>query len=283
MPLSDEERHLREELVELGRRMYERSYIAGTDGNLSVRLGDRWILTTPSGVHKGLMQPDQIVKVDLQGRPAGAEGRRPSSEIRMHTLVYQLRPDVLAAIHGHPIHAVALSLVGVSLAECLLPEPTLALGAIPTATYATPTTEDVPDSIRELVAQRYNAIVLARHGTLTLGRTLEEAYLRLETLEHSAQITATARAIGSTSALPPAEVARIESIAREFGIARPAASCNACGTCGQPVGQGGGAVSETGGQFSAEPGAGASEVIDEITRQVLRRLGHDRVPFDTKD
>jgi L-fuculose-phosphate aldolase len=275
MSMSEQERALRDELVQLGRRMYERGYIAGTDGNLSVRFGDRWILTTPSGVHKGMLKPEQIVKCDLQGRPAGPEGLRPSSEVRMHTLVYQLRPDVLAAIHGHPVHAVALSLVGVSLAECLLPEPTLALGAIPTASYATPTTEDVPESIRELLTQRYNAIVLARHGTLTLGRALEEAYLRLETLEHSAQITATARAIGATSALPPAEVERIEAIARELGIARPAPSCSGCGTCGQPLGQGGGAVTASSEEHD--------DVIEEITRQVLRRLSHDRVTRDTTE
>jgi len=313
----DTEQELRLELVEVGRRLYERGFIAGTDGNLSVRLGADRMLTTPSGVHKGMLRPEQIVTCDLEGRPV--DDRRPSSEIRMHVLVYQARPDVSAAIHAHPVHSVALSLVGVSLAECLLPEPALALGSIPTAPYATPTTEDVPSSIRELLSQRYNALILARHGTLTLGRTLEEAVLRLETVEHTAKITAVARSIGATSALPAEEVERIEAIARDLGIARPDAGCSGCGTCGRPLGD---KASMTG---SPEPyvpishhalmrrtpelpaeeleriqraadevcpeaslgdsqdysgcvaAATTHQLVDELTAAVLRRLGHDRV------
>ncbi len=268
--MTSEER-TRIELVETGRRLYERGFISGTDGNLSVKLGGDMMLTTPSGAHKGTMRPEQIVKCDLSGRSL-EEGRKPSSEIRMHVLVYEARPDVAAAVHAHPVHAVALSLVGVSLAECLLPEPALALGPIPTAPYATPTTEDVPESIRELLANRFNALVLARHGTLTLGRTLEEAYVRLETLEHSARITAVARTMGATSPLPAAEVERIERIARDFGIARPAPLCSQCGVCGQPSGGGGGAI---GGGDRQE------HLVQELTRVVLRRLAHDRVPDDT--
>ncbi len=283
--MNDQERELRVEMVELGRRMYERNLIAGTDGNLSVRLGEGWMLTTPSGVHKGMLRPEQIVKCDLEGRLAGGDSRdgtRPSSEIRMHVLVYRSRPDVAAAVHAHPIHTVALSLVGITLAECLLPEPALALGPIPTASYATPTTDDVPESIRELLDQRFNALVLARHGTLTLGRTLEEAYLRLETVEHAAHITAAARAIGETSALPAEEVARIEEIARAFGIARPAPACSGCGACGQTPAARGGALASPPPSARAE-GVPTDDQIKAITERVLRRLGHARVHEDTKE
>jgi L-fuculose-phosphate aldolase len=271
MSTTDQEHRLRAELVETGRRLYEHSFVSGTDGNLSVRLGPDLMLTTPSGVHKGTMRPEEIVTCDLSGRAVG-DGGRPSSEIRMHLLVYEARPDVAAAIHAHPVHAVALSLVGVSLAECLLPEPALALGAIPTAPYATPTTEDVPESIRDLLACGTNALVLARHGTLTLGRSLEEAYVRLETLEHAARITAVARSMGVPTPLPAREVERIERIARGLGVARPAPQCSQCGTCGQPAGAGGGAL---GGSDTRE------HLVRELTDAVLRRLSHDRVPGDT--
>lgn len=252
--------------------MYKSGFIAGTDGNLSVRLGDKWMLTTPSGVHKGTLRPEQIVRCDLSGRPAPREEGKPSSEIRMHLLVYGARPEVKAAVHAHPVNAVALSLVGMSLAECLLPEPALALGPIPTAPYATPTTEDVPGSIAGLLAQKFNALVLARHGTLTLGTTLEEAYLRLETVEHTARITVAARSIGATTALPPAEVARIERVARQLGIARPEATCSQCGACGQRSGEGGGASSEASSQQQS-----SREVVEQVTSEVMRRLGHGRV------
>jgi L-fuculose-phosphate aldolase len=273
--IQEHEGHLRDELIETGRRLYERGFISGTDGNISVRLGQDAMLTTPSGVHKGTMRPEQIVKCDLQGRPIGENGK-PSSEIRMHVLVYQARPDVSAAVHAHPVHAVALSLVGVSLAECVLPEPALALGPIPTAPYATPTTEDVPVSIQQILASKFNALVLSRHGTLTLGQNLEEAYIRLETLEHSARITAVARSIGQTSPLPPEEVARIEQIARDFGLARPSPNCSGCGTCRQPLGARGGA-------FGDIVPAPHDELVQELAQAVLRRLAHARVQGDTID
>jgi len=273
--LEEQEQQLRAEIVDFGRRLYERDLVAASDGNLSVRLGSDLMLATPSGAHKGMLSPEQIVKCDLSGIPVGSGAGKPSSEIRMHVLVYQSRPDVAATIHAHPIHAVALSLVGVSLAECLLPEPALALGPIPTAPYATPTTPDVPESIRDLLAQRFNALILARHGTLTLGQSLEQAYLRLETLEHTARITATARSIGQTEALPAGEVQRIENIARDLGIARPAESCSLCGACGkQPVE---GSDSEMQPLSTTDPG-----LIDDLTAAVLRRLGHGRVAGDTK-
>lgn len=312
---SDTERTLRLDLVEVGKRLYERGFIAGTDGNLSVRLGSESMLTTPSGVHKGMLRPEQIVKCDLEGNTT--DERKPSSEIRMHVLVYLARPEVSAAVHAHPVHSVALSLVGVNLAECLLPEAALALGSIPTAPYATPTTDDVPDSIQELLCQSFNALILARHGTLTLGRTLEEAFIRLETVEHTARITAVARSIGPTYALPPAEVSRIESIALALGIARPSPGCSGCGTCGQPIGEGGGALGDKESmKGSPEPyvplvhqsimrrtpdlppeeleqirqvaqglcsetvggdDGSTQQLVGELAEAVLRRLGHDRV------
>jgi L-fuculose-phosphate aldolase len=310
-PPNDQERALRQELVEVGRRLAEKDLVPGTDGNLSVRLGSEWLLTTPSGVSKGALHPDQIVKCDLDGNPVGE--LKPSSEIRMHVLVYRARPDVAAAVHAHPAHAVALSLAGVSLAECLLPEPTLALGAIPTAPYATPTTEDVPESIRELLTRRFNALILARHGTLTLGRTLDEAVVRLETLEHTARITAIARSVGGASLqpLPASEVERIEGIARALGIARPSTSCSLCGTCGskphpparsQPQPATPSPASrphpptpspaprrrgeeEARGDVTPLRGAGegpeGEALVATLVETVLRRLGHDRVAGDT--
>lgn len=270
----DEEQRLRAELVELGRRAYERGYLSGTDGNLSVRLGADRMITTPSGVGKGTLAPDDLILCDMDGTPVDRSGARPSSEVRMHLLVYRARGDVRAALHAHPAHAVALSLAGISLAECLLPEPALALGPIPTAPYATPTTEDVPASIRDLLPYGYNALVLARHGTLTLGRSLEEAYLRLETLEHTARVTLLARTVGPLEPLPRAEVDRIESIARALGIARPDESCGACGACGQPEGS------------RAAEGPGTTDrsrehLVATIAEAVLRRLRHGRGQEDT--
>ena len=210
-----DEAQARHALVQTGRRLYVRGYIAGGDGNLSLRIGVRTVLTTPTGAHKGYLRPGDLVKTDLGGRTLGRG--RPSSELGLHLAVYDLRPDVGAAIHAHPVHAVALSLVGASLDDWILPETVLTLGSVPTTSYATPGTEELPESVRPALA-RSNAVILARHGSLTVGATLDEAFCRLENLEHTARIVAAARAIGPVQPIPPAQRTRLASIAAQLGL-----------------------------------------------------------------
>ncbi len=205
------EHELRREMVRIGRLMWERGYVAATDGNLSARLGRDRILVTPSGASKGFLSADDLVVIRPDGEPLGGyrgRGRRPSSEIAMHLAVYEQRPDVWAVIHAHPPLAVAFSIAGESLARCVLPEVIVTLGAIPTTDYATPGTAEVPASIREAIAE-YDALILAHHGTLTVGVTLWEAYLRLEKVEHTAQITLAARQLGRVNTLPPEAVDKL--------------------------------------------------------------------------
>jgi L-fuculose-phosphate aldolase len=238
-------------LAEICRRMYERGLIAAADGNVSVRLGKGRLLVTPSGLSKGFLRPRDLIVTDMAGRPrsgaprrASGAGRpvavsnaaRPSAEIRMHVLVYAERPDVVAVVHGHPPIATALALAGVSLEQCVLPEPCLVLGAVPTAPYATPFSAEVAASIRPLVRQA-SAIILDRHGALTLGRTLEEAYNRLETLEHAARILHAALALGPVAPLGREQVARLRDLARELGLPGPPPDCESCESCPQPRGR----------------------------------------------
>src|SRR5574340_1423087 len=137
--------HLKEDIVRICRMLHRKNYLAATDGNVSVRLGDR-VFVTPSGVHKGLLEAYQILTVDLDGRLLSGEGK-PTSEIRMHLLAYELRPDVAAVIHAHLPYATACTLAGIDLLEPILPEVGSTRGGIPTAAYATPGTEEVPNSI----------------------------------------------------------------------------------------------------------------------------------------
>ncbi len=221
--LPDSETALRERLTTICHRLYERGLIAAGDGNVSCRLGDDQVLVTPTGLHKGFISAADLIVTDLQGhRIRGLH--QPSSEFLMHALCYAERPDIGAVVHAHPPMAVALALAGVSLSEPVLSEACLVLGPVLTAPYSTPTTDEVPRVLRPYIRQS-NAIVMHRHGALTIGRDLNEAWHRMETLEHSAKILHAAHTLGPVAALSPAEAERLEQLARQLGIARAPDLC----------------------------------------------------------
>ena len=230
------EPELRRKLVEICHRMYRQGYIAAGDGNVSAKLDDgERVLVTPTGFHKGFITEDDLVVVDLHGKLLRGT-KRPSSEFLMHELAYAERADVGAVVHSHPPITVALALAGVSLAQCILSETCLVLGAILVAPYSTPTTEEVPRVLKPYMRQS-NAIVMDRHGAITLGRDLDEAYNRLEAMEHAAKITHAARVLGPVAPLPPHEVDKLQSLAKQLGIPRAPDPCTLCNAC--PNGTGG--------------------------------------------
>lgn len=227
------EHELRQEMIRLGRMMWERGYVAATDGNLSVRLGSDRLLVTASGLSKGFLSVDDLVVIGLDGAPVSSyRGRdqRASSEIRMHLEVYHQRPDVNAVVHAHPPLATAFSIAGVSLARCIIPEVIVTLGSIPTTEYATPGTQEVPGSIRQAIRE-YDAIILAHHGSLTVGRTLWEAYLRLEKVEHTAQITLASHQLGQARTLPAQAVETLTEMRREMLQRQGRDICADCSIC----------------------------------------------------
>ena len=211
--------------------------IAAGDGNVSAVIEDDRILVTPTGHHKGFIREEDLVIVNLDGKLVkGGGDKHPSSEFLMHQLVYRERPDMRAVVHAHPPMTVGLALAGVTLAQCVLSETCLVLGAILTAPYSTPTTEEVPNTLRPYVRQS-NAVVMDRHGALTYGRNLDEAYNRMEAMEHAAKITHAARVIGPVAPLPPVEVDKLQELARKLGIPRAPDPCTLCNAC--PNGKGG--------------------------------------------
>jgi L-fuculose-phosphate aldolase len=196
-----------QDMVRICGWMYQRGFIASSEGNVSVLLEPDRILVTPGGRHKGLLQPEDLVVTDLDGcRVHGVF--LPSSELQLHLAAYRERDDVRAVVHAHPTMAVACSVAGVSLAEAVIPEVVTALGAIPTAPYATPGTAEAAASISGLIRE-FDALILARHGSVTVGADLQDAYSKLEMIEHSAQILFFARLLGPFSPLPKDEVSRL--------------------------------------------------------------------------
>jgi L-fuculose-phosphate aldolase len=202
----ESEQALKQEIVTICRMMHQKNLIAGCDGNVSVKCND-FLLATPSGVNKGFLRPEQIIAVDWEGRLIQGEGQ-PTSEMAMHLAVYRLRSEVSAVIHAHPPLVTAFSVAGITLEEFVLPEVVMSLGLVPTAAYATPSTPDVSKSIQGLI-ERYDALILERHGALTVGQDLMDAYNKMEKLEHSALVILTALQLGRVRLLPPREVEKL--------------------------------------------------------------------------
>src|SRR6185295_18552112 len=186
-------------------------------------------------MHKGFIKESDLVITDVHGKLLRGT-KKPSSEFLMHELIYAERPEMGAVVHAHPPMTVGLALAGVTLAQCVLSETCLVLGPILTAPYSTPTTMEVPNTLRPFLRQA-NAIVLDRHGALTVGRDLDEAYNRMEAMEHASKITHAARVLGPVAPLAPPQVEKLQALARTFGIARAPDPCTLCNAC--PNGKGG--------------------------------------------
>ena len=201
--------------------------VAANDGNLSVRIGEDRLLATPTGVSKGFMEPGDLILCDLQGRVI--QGRKqPSSELKMHLAVYRQRPEIQAVVHAHPPYATAFALAGVPLDQCLLPESVVTMGAVPIVPYATPSTEEMSDSLRPFVG-RCDAVLLANHGALVWAESLEAAYYSMETLEHAAQINHHALALGGPRRLTVDEVAKLSQVRERMGLTGRCLPCEAAG------------------------------------------------------
>ena len=212
---------LKREMVAVCRALYQRQLLAAQDGNLSVRVGEN-LLATPSGVNKGFIEEEDILTLDCSGQVLSGAGK-PTTELLLHLEVYQVRPDAGAVIHAHPPIATAFTIAGISLADGILPEVVLSLGAIPTAPYATTGTPAMAAAVRDLLPY-YDAILLEQHGALTVGTSLWEAYNRMEKVEHAAWTVWLARQLGQARSLPPEEVAKLRQLGISKGYRPPLAA-----------------------------------------------------------
>jgi L-fuculose-phosphate aldolase len=213
---SDEEARLRNAICEIGKLCYARGYIVAADGNISARLADGTIIVTPTGAMKGFLSPENLAKVDMQGKPVD-NGPRASWEIGIHLVSYQERPDMRAVLHCHPPHAVAMTIAGIDLQTPIIPEIIVTIGGIPTAPYGTPGTPELPESIRKIV-KCSDTLVMQNHGSVTLGANLLDAYKKLDMLEHTAKILWLAHCVGKVNALPPEAVQKLLGTRGQLGI-----------------------------------------------------------------
>ncbi|HYT88502.1 MAG TPA: class II aldolase/adducin family protein [Gemmataceae bacterium] len=185
---------VKEQICEIGRRVYAKGFAAANDGNISVRLNDREIMCSPTMISKGFMKPEDICKVDYEGKQLAGTRKR-SSEILLHLAVYKNRPDVQAVVHCHPPHATAFAVAGVPVPNCILPEVEVFLGEVPTAIYETPGNQKFAETIVPHLKSS-NTIILANHGTVTFGPDLEKAYWNSEIIDAYCKILILAQQLG---------------------------------------------------------------------------------------
>lgn len=212
------DRQARRAIVEIGRRMYERGYVASNDGNLSVRVREDELWATPAGVSKGFMKERDMVRLKLDGTVLSRGKRPPSSEIKMHLRIYRENPEAMAVCHAHPIMSTSFAVAGLALDEPIYPEAMVNLGVVPCVPYETPGSAGVPDSVAPY-AKSHCALLLQNHGPVTWGRSLSEAWHRLEAVEHYAQILYnTHYGIGRACRLNAKQIGELELIRGKLGL-----------------------------------------------------------------
>lgn len=210
------ENEIKQDMVEVGRRIYQQGFVASNDGNISVRLNENEVLTTPTGISKGFMTTDMMIKVNMKGEILTGT-MKPSSELKMHLDVYQNRPDVSSVIHAHPPTATGFAVAGIPLDRYVLPEIIISLGTIPIVPYGTPSTDEIPLGVREYL-QHHDAFLLANHGALTVGSDVFNAYYKMESMEIFAKISLTARLLGNERELNSQQVDKLMLVREKLGV-----------------------------------------------------------------
>ena len=221
-----EEQQARKLIIEVGKLMYERSYVVSSDGNVSIRLDENRVMASPTMTCKGRMTEDGLAITDMDGK--ALNDRKASSELAMHLLIYKMRPDVKAVCHAHPPHGSAFAVAGMAIDQPILSEVILTLGCVPLTSYGTPSTDELTESMKPFV-HHHNALLMANHGAVAYGDDLWQAFDRLETLEHTAKISILSRALGGPTNLPPDAIEKLIHIREKAGYLTETARCQSCG------------------------------------------------------
>jgi L-fuculose-phosphate aldolase len=218
--MSKTEKELRQDIVEIGKLVFQKGWVAANDGNITIRLDQGRVLCTPTGVCKGMMHPDDLIICDMQGNKL--EGRKErTSEIAMHLLVYSMRPDIMSVVHAHPPVATGFATAGRALNLALLPEVIIGLGCVPLAEYGLPGTPALTDGMVPYIP-KYDSILMANHGAVCYGPDVYTAFFRMETTEHYARIALVAELLGGAKALPREEVNKLFDSRTRYGVKQKA-------------------------------------------------------------
>jgi L-fuculose-phosphate aldolase len=234
MALSEKEH--RQNIVEIGRLVYQKGWVAANDGNISIRLDEKHLLATPTGVSKGMMKPEDLIICDIAGNKV--EGKRErTSEILMHTTIYTMRPDVNAVVHSHPPVSTGFAVAGRPLNMALIPEVIIGLGCVPLAGYGLPGTPELSEQLAPYIPT-YDALLMANHGAVCYAEDVYKAFFKMETVEHFARITLVAELLGGPRALPKVEVDKLFDSRSRYGVTSRTTALESCPLTAEDLGSG---------------------------------------------
>ncbi len=258
---------IKKQICDVAHKLYNLGFVAANDGNISVKLSDNEFYCTPTGVSKGDMTPDMIIRIDGTGKKL--EGKlNPSSEIKMHLRVYRERPDVKAVVHAHPPVATAFTVAGVELDQHILPEAVIYFGHVPTCDYGTPTTMEIPDSLMPFI-QKHDAFLLRNHGALAVGCDLQRALFLMEEVEFNAKICKYARELGGVNEIPCEELEKLMEIRKKIKAPGKHPGCKNCKNLGTENCR----CKHNAEKSSCTCSSSDNDLVAEITRKVLAALG----------
>jgi L-fuculose-phosphate aldolase len=224
---------VKEEICDIGRRIYNRGFAAANDGNISFRVDDNRVVCTPTGICKGFMKPDDLCVVDLAGNQI-AGTRKKTSEILLHLTIMKSRPEVKSVVHCHPPHATAFGIAREAIPQCLMPEVDINMGDVPIAKYALPGGQDFADVVLPFI-MKSDIIVQANHGTVSVGPTIERAYWLAEMLDAYCRICLIARDLGKVEYFTKEEAEDLLTLKQKWGFKDPRAELQNCELCANDI------------------------------------------------
>lgn len=224
---------IKQEICEIGRRIYAKGFAAANDGNISYRYGEKEVVCTPTMVNKGFLKPDDLCTVDMEGKQLSGRHKR-TSEIMLHLAIMKARPEIKAVVHCHPPHATAFGIAREPVPQCVLPEVEIFLGDVPITKYAIPGGQEFADTILPFVGKT-NVIILANHGTVSFGETVERAYWWTEILDAYCRILMLARGLGRINYFSEPEAAALLQLKEKWGYHDPRSEIRNCDICANDV------------------------------------------------
>lgn len=257
---------IRQEICEMGRRLYAKGFAAGNDGNISYRLAENVVLCTPTQICKGFMKPDDLCTVDMEGRQLTGKRKR-TSEVLLHLEVYRGDADAKSVVHCHPPHATAFGMARADIPSCILPEVEVFLGIVPRAEYETPGGKEFAETVRPFVGKA-NVVILSNHGTVSWGPTVEKAYWHTEILDAYCRMLILAKQIGHVERLPGEKVNELLDLKERFGVGQDPRRTIGGDLCvNTQFGQGNGA-----GQCAAPKSSSAGLTREDLVRIVSEKV-----------